>query len=60
MIGDNLKASYSNTKAVLEELGFTVDIAESNKYLVKKLNMVKNMTLFLVTIFTGMEQDQNV
>ena len=37
LIGDNLKASYSNTKAVLEELGFTVDIAESNKYLVKKI-----------------------
>lgn len=37
LIGDNLKASYSNTKAVLEELGFTVDIAESSNYLVNKI-----------------------
>lgn len=37
LIGDYLRASYSNTKAVLEELGFTVDIAESSNYLVNKI-----------------------
>ena len=29
--------SYSNTKALLEELGFIVNVAESSKYLVNKI-----------------------
>ena len=37
LIGDNLLCSYSNTKALLEELGFIVDVAESSKYLVNKI-----------------------
>ena len=37
LVGDNLKASYSNTKAILEDLGFTVDIAENSNYLVDKI-----------------------
>lgn len=37
LVGDNLSASYSNTKAILENLGFTVDIAESSNYLVDKI-----------------------
>ena len=37
LVGDNLSASYSNTKAILENLGFTVDIAESSNYLVNKI-----------------------
>lgn len=36
LVGDNLKSSYSNTKAMLEDLGFTVDIAENSNYLVDK------------------------
>lgn len=37
LIGDYFLPSFSNTKAVLEELGFTVDIAESSSYLIKKI-----------------------
>ena len=37
LIGDYFLPSSSNTKAVLEELGFTVDIAESSRYLIKKI-----------------------
>ena len=36
LVGDNLKSSYSNTKAILEDLGFTVDMAENSNYLVDK------------------------
>lgn len=37
LIGDYFLPSFNNTKAVLEELGFTVDIAESSSYLIKKI-----------------------
>lgn len=36
LVGDYFLPSYSNTKTVLEELGFSVDIAESSQYLINK------------------------
>lgn len=37
LIGDYFLPSYSNTKKVLEDLGFFVDIAKSSEYLINKI-----------------------
>ena len=37
LIGDYFLPSYNSTKAVLEDLGFCVDIAKSSEYLIKKI-----------------------